>query len=451
MLKGNMSKNRMLLLLAAVVFAAASRFFIRCEAVSSVLYLVTLPLILYCTRESGTVREYLTVFFAEFICGYVRHCTDFGGTFLALLGTALVCFLISVLRIFVFVADSYFIKKKECFASTLGLPLLACFVEVLLDRMAFGNILNPVTCLYSFLPVLQVTRFIPEHGLLFLLSWFFSLLVYMIRTKRFCILPSAVCILMLIMFFVPGSIILNKAPSSAGNTIRVAFVTTANIPFYDESYTEEDEDVSLYYRAVKKASDEGADLMMSVEEHLAVRRENLESVLKEISSAARDGKIYVITGIEVYNGNEKKDNMVYVFDREGNILCEYKKNFLVPFIEAPFFNKGDGRIGRFTFNTGDEDYNAAVCICFDGNSSALMKQVRNDTDILFIPAWEWNTINLDQPRNSRIIPVREGVTVIKSTQDGYDMAVDRWGRTLYKEFTVGKYKEINIVDIPIYQ
>lgn len=450
MFKGHDKAKMAVPLAAAMIFSVASRLLIGREALSSGLMLLSMPCILFSARLAGTRREYLMVLFAETLCHFARYCTNYGETPAALAGMAMLTLLISLFRTLIMVADSRVMHKKSGLAAVLIYPALTLILEAAFDRTAFGNAINPVTFLYSFPAFLQTAAVLTEYGMTFLLLLAVSVSVYVAQRKKAEVPSVILCAVLLILSVLPGSIRFKDIPEGASGNIRVAFVTSAECPFYD-SIISDQEDIDQFIGSVERASADNADLLMSVEEHLTVERKDLEAVLGRISSAARAGRIYVLAGFEVKNGEDKEDNLAYMFDRDGRIICEYKKNTLVPFIEAPFFNEGDGKLAEFVIEAGVKSYNAAMGICFDGNNGFLMSQMNDETDILLLPAWEWPSVNVEQLRNNRITPVRNGVTLIKAVQDGFHVAVDPYGRLLFKTGTLGRYLEYDITDIPIYE
>ncbi|XP_047349735.1 vanin-like protein 1 [Vespa velutina] len=120
----------------------------------------------------------------------------------------------------------------------------------------------------------------------------------------------------------------------------------------------------------------------------------VSEVLKNISCAARNNKIYTVINIaekEHCTGNNCPEDKVFyyntnvVFDRSGTIIAKYRKVNL--FVEPGF--DSPARPDVVTFDT-DFGVKFGTFICFDilfANPSLILTRNRVVTDIIFTTAW----------------------------------------------------------------
>lgn len=156
-----------------------------------------------------------------------------------------------------------------------------------------------------------------------------------------------------------------------------------------------DENFELAKAHIRSAAEKGADVIVLPETWSCgfFPRENLEQCCddngqrtkREIGGLAGELSVNIIAG-SVAN---KKDggiyNTAFVFDRKGNVVCEYDKTHLFsPMGEDKFFQKGK-KICNFTLDSKK----CGIIICYDIRFPELTRTMAlGGLDMLFVVA-QW--------------------------------------------------------------
>ena len=98
----------------------------------------------------------------------------------------------------------------------------------------------------------------------------------------------------------------------------------------------------------------------------------------------------------------------------------------------------------------------SAVICFDdsyisfnhGFGAKLSEEFRN-TDILFVPSWDWASVATAHTKSAEFRAVENGYALVKPTYDGLSAVVDRYGRELYlSDIEEHGYDSVRCIDVP---
>ncbi len=118
---------------------------------------------------------------------------------------------------------------------------------------------------------------------------------------------------------------------------------------------------------------------------------NCERLNAEIGSLAKKYGINIIAGSIADFRNSKAYNTACVFGRDGTVICKYDKiNLFYPMEENIYFTKGETPC-IFTI----DGVKCGIIICFDIRFPELVKEVSENSDILFVVA-QWPDVRIDQ-------------------------------------------------------
>jgi len=171
-----------------------------------------------------------------------------------------------------------------------------------------------------------------------------------------------------------------------------------------------------------------------------------------IQKMVREKEVYFLTGAAIEEGKELFNGAVFM-DRQGKILDIYRKKYLVPFSEyypsgglwnmTRLFlrNESQGfspgvRPGLFQFPHDDSRLAGrrfAVVICSEDNMSSLFRQYRlNGAEFMIVllnNGWFEDKAGLVMHgQHSVMRAVENRVPVIRSSNNGWTAAIDRYGR-----------------------
>lgn len=299
--------------------------------------------------------------------------------------------------------------------------------------------------------LMQAEGVIGSFRLSVLMLWTLALIEYAIRKRSgWTGLLGAGIFVVLISFG-----IVNLYPNLPDTgSVRVAYTTG---PYGGDylSYTAvpEEECIALMERSVREAAEQGAEILVFTEEAFEINNGEEDAFLERCCEAAKENGINVLVGLDVKDENggtgRKNRNLIALIDPDGEILSTYLKTKLIPVIEADYI-RGNGDIPSHVIKAGGREIKVSYLICYDSNFPEYVKQIDNDTDILFLPSWDWAAIKGIHLKMCCAIAAENRVCILKPTYDGYSIAVNPDGKIIHITDTdVTGYEKVHIVDIPL--
>ena len=409
-------------------------------------------LFLNASRRAATKRQFWLVMAVLAFSKFLRNMLLYGASPLYMLGIFMLSAFIALCESLAFGLDRLATRRDTPLAS-LVFPILFTGSNCLIAALSIGNLTDPGAALAHLHVFAQSASLILEHGLCFILAWVSSMLNLALngegRRKIVCISVSVLLIVIMVCFGLT-TLAGRKDPSS---TIRVAFCTSYEESFDSVSSEKSEEDfIVLVDDQLTQAVENGAELVIFVEEHTCLSAETLFSSIDTISGIVKKHGVPVLLPIEVtMHDGGKNINEAILFDENGVPVLTYVKNNLVPLIESRNYESGPEQVGQAVIRIGNQSYKVAVVICFDSSDAAFVNKMDPDTEILLCPAWEWSTCNEEQMRTIILRAVENGVTLVKATQDGYHAVADPYGNVVFSEYTVGRYEIVSVADVPVYR
>lgn len=372
---------------------------------------------------------------------------------------AAVCLIWSLAWIIPFLADRLIAQKlPSVFLRSLVFPALFTSVEVLL---AFSPTSSFGTMAYTqegFLPLLQIASLIGSFGLSFLIFWFGTVAVTALEKRPGWKGLAAVYLTILAAVLVFGCVRLAAHPAERDRTVRVAGVTG---PYYekyaDGSYAElpYDETERCFVSAARRAADGGAAIACWNEEAFTVDDTEQAGLLQTAEALAKEHDMILILGVEVNDTDDSEGGLtvnksVIVLPDGGR--REYVKTKLVPLVEASYV-KGTGEIPTVATDRGI----ISNVICFDETYIGFVHGMGaktddrfKDTDILFVPSWDWDSVKNAHTRMAAFRAIENGEAVVKPTYGGISTAVDPFGRELLRSDTADAgFDSLWFAEVPV--
>ena len=359
-----------------------------------------------------------------------------------------------------FLADYLLYKKIKGFKATFILPLSFATLDFFMS-------LTPVACSDSLsasqagnLPLMQLASFAGVYGITFLISWSASAAMYAFEhsgDKKEARLSTGIYAAVLALVLVFGGARLAFAPTDCP-TVKMAMSTGIEIGSFTEA-TETlpvEDSVASMEKSVKTAAESKAELIEFNEEAFTVSDTDLEKMLSSVKRSAVENNIAILIGLEIEDtdnsNNGLGENKLYLVNPDGEIVFAYDKAHLVPVVETNNYIKGDGKIPNVTLAlpSGKEITLAAV-ICMDSAFTGYIRDgVNPDTQVYFVPAWDWKPIDNYQDNWVVYRSVENGFTTMYCTYDGLLTTFDQYGRSITRNDTdsIG-FENVVIVDAPV--
>lgn len=353
----------------------------------------------------------------------------------------------------IFFIYSRLIGRWNRFITTLAFPLLWMAVYLLATLVRFPTMIR-VDMMFADMNVLmQLESLLGSFGFSSLLLWFFSLLSYAIGNRR--LYPALIAAALYLTAMVFGVIYLYPNISES-ECVRVAFSTGPYVGDY-LNYTSLplERNLNSMQSCTAQAAEQGAEIIVFNEETYEIDDVQEEGFLGECCLAARENGIHMLVGLDLRDtdGSEggKSINKVVWIDQKGEILGSYLKAKTIPVLEADYV-QGDGKIPSHVISVGDKQIKISFLICYDSNFPLYVNRIANDTDILFLPSWDWPAVTAQHSMLCRTLAVDNRVSIVKPTYDGINIAVRPDGTVIHASDTnkVG-YEQVQTVDVPIRQ
>ena len=370
------------------------------------------------------------------------------------------CLLWSIFWVLPFLADRLLAQKLPgAFLSSLVFPAVFVSLEYLRSLLPVGSIGLIAYTQAGFLPLVQITSVIGSFGLSFLIFWFGSAVVTVLEKRRGRKLAVGVCLWLIAAAIGFGCIRLAAFPTSRENTVRVASVIS---PYYakfsDNTYAtlSAEESLQCFLSEAQRAADGNAKIACWNEEAFALDDVDEPLLLEAAVKFAKDHDIILIVSYEIADTDESEDgesvNKSVIILQNGSVT-EYIKTHLVPVMEIPGCAKGEGKIPTVVTDYGT----LSNVICFDDSfigylrgTGAVTNEYFKNTDLLFVPSWDWKPVKNTHTDFSEYRAVENGFALVKPTYDGISTAVDYQGRVIKRFDTADTgFDTVQFADVPI--
>jgi len=333
-----------------------------------------------------------------------------------------VAWLLAIIKAIPFAVDYFLRNKIKGFKSTFLFPLTYVTVELIISFLPISNIGSIAVTQYSFLPFMQSASLFGALFLTFVITWFPSVLLYIIKRiqqKEKFIVPAAIYTSLFLAMVIFGTIRVCTVPAQDTYLVALGFID------YKSGETNIEE-------KIKVAKQKNADIIVFTEEAAFVNYQVEDEFKNRIASYASENNIFVSIGVGFYDSDKIKlnTNCTILFDNHGNEVFTYVKHHLVPFGESSYTISGDGRIpnATVTLPSGKEVKLSSV-ICMDAEFSLYVRNgVDKDTGSFLVPTWDWPAINNYHPYSCSLRAIENGFSLIRSTKDGVSTICDQYGR-----------------------
>ncbi len=335
-------------------------------------------------------------------------------------------------------------RTRGTFASTLVFPAAVTAVEWLaVFGSPFGSFGAEAYSQVGFTPVLQIVSVTGMLGLTFLLTWPAAVAAWVWRRKRDGLpwtlgayAAGAVVGIIILSGFLrihqaPG--IIDAAPGTEAQ-VSIAGITVRPTPIHElmplltrdtTRFRETSTDLHAAYLAASRAAAEnGASLIVWPEAAGIGTFSDVELLLSSAAELARTHGVYLLVPTMSLDpeGERQALNRATLYSPEGVLTAEHVKfggNFMEGTVAgAQSLTFADTSFGRI-----------AIAICWDADFPAVVREAgRNGTDLLLVPARDWDGIDPLHGHMTMLRGVENGMTILRQADSGYSLVSDPWGR-----------------------
>ena len=370
-----------------------------------------------------------------------------------------VCLIWSVFWILPFLADRLIARQLPgVFLRSLIFPAAFTSLEVLqtfLPASSFGMMAYTQE---RVLPLMQITSVVGSFGLSFLIFWFGSVAAAAAEKSPGWKRTVGAYLALMAVVFGSGCVRLAAAPSADGNTVRVAGVIG---PYYrkfsDWTYDTLtcEESVRYLTSGARRAAEGGARIACWNEEAFAIDDTEEERFLTAARALSAEYGMIMILCYETADTDGSENGLSVnqsAFILPDGSVVTYVKTKLVPLWEGDYV-KGTGVIPTVATEWGI----ISGVICFDETYPGFVHGMGadtdsrfKDTDILFVPSWDWDSVKNAHSRMAAFRAIENGEAVVKPTYGGVSVAADSYGRELIRSDTADSgYDTVWFADVPV--
>lgn len=243
---------------------------------------------------------------------------------------------------------------------------------------------------------------------------------------------------------------------TADQTVRVAAgVENFNLLLEDKSilakYSGTDEEkmlqanTDIITQRAKQAVQNESTLLVFPEEAFACSESSAEKFIEQVKIIAQENKINILLPLlRLPEGEGKKEkNTLNFINSNGELLNTYLKNHLVPVVEEPFTEKGDGKTP--VIEVDGVKYTYLICADYTSNKYAYNGR---EADIFINPSYDWEAFQYFTSYGVQARAIECGFSVLRNPVNGNIILYDVFGRPLYMANAMNVHTGMIYLDIP---
>ena len=356
-------------------------------------------------------------------------------------------------------------------ASTLIFPLSFVAADYLKSLLSpFGGTGSLAYTQYGNLPLLQLVSMTGISGIVFLITWFASIINWAWEQHftwpriRAGVLPYGGLLALVLLgggvrlaFFPPQAQTVRVAGISVSQTIRTQATkqagkaisdflagkaTQADLETLRTAFTMIDND--LLARSQREAS-AGAKIVAWPECGAEILQEDKPALLAQAAAVAQKMHIYLDMGLCVGTRQAPHvQDQAILIDPRGQVLWTYNKARPVPGLDN--LVPGDGVVPTVNTPYG----RIADVICFDGDFPYLSRQAgQAHVDLMLVPSNDWRAIDPWHTQDITFRAIENGFSLVRQTSNGLAIAVDYEGRVLASSDYFATGEQVMIAMVPV--
>jgi apolipoprotein N-acyltransferase len=374
-----------------------------------------------------------------------------------------------LLNLLPFVIDWVLNKNEKSFFSTLIFPAAFVLVEYLFSLL-YGLWGNSSIALYSCFSLIQISAISGIFGVTFLVSWFASVINWMIinelhtpnRKRPALLLMSIIAIPLLFGelrtgIFKPESEMVNVAAIISKTDLHeitenlqeeiIELSENYDLPIPEVIYSDQ-ESLDRQIRNTRIAAQHGAKIIAWNESSLILKSSQIDSLFRAIRQIGIENEVYILLAyIEENESTLPKpfNNKAVLITPSGEKAWEYMKSYPHP-IESLITNQGNS-----TLPYTDTEYGRiGSLICSDMDLTKYVSQAgKKRIDILLVPAFDWEGITPYHPNLSIFQSIQFGFSMLRSNGKGLTTINDFQGEILVQHNSFLSDSEIVYGELPV--
>ena len=378
--------------------------------------------------------------------------------------------IIAVFMSLPYLVDRLVSTRFSGIVSTLIFPLsfvAADYLKMLF--YPFGSIGSLAYTQYGNLPLLQLVSITGISGIVFLITWFASI-INLAWEQRFAwprIRAGVLLYAGLLALVLIGGGVRLALFSPQGQTVRVAGISVSRAvysratPLIDHTLvafqtgTATQADIETFRRAAttlnndllvqsQREASAGARIVVWPECGADALQTDEQALIEQATTIARQAHIYLDMGVcTLTNQAPHVKDQAILIDPQGQVLWSYDKARPVPGLDP--LVPGDGKVPTATTPYG----RISNVICFDGDFPYLSRQAgQAQASLMLSPSNDWRQIDPWHTQNITFRAIENGFSLVRQTSNGLAIAVDYEGRVLASADYFSTGDQVMIASVP---
>lgn len=385
--------------------------------------------------------------------------------FLPIVVSLIVTLIFSLFASLPYLIDSFFLKKREYFLSTLIFPCSAVVLEYIYHQFnQYGTWGHYAYSQQSQHILLQSISVFGMGYITFLITWFASISnwVYEQRNEWKNIKKGVLIYGSVLSITLLYGIYRTQFESTTIKSVRVASISALDslavsfdIGGFNSTETEnkirfeaKEQTTKLNQYLFNKSIEEaqsGAKIVFWAEGNSVILKEDEQDLYRKASLIASEQNIYLGIGLAIIDHTKTKflENKFVLFAPNGRKVIDYWKGISVPGAEAPISNNKSTGIQKIETNYGT----ITGVICFDLDFPNYLKDAKG-SDILLAPSNDYREINPMHTDMAKFRAIEQGFNLIRQTSHGLSVGTDYTGKIISKMDHFTDNNKILITPLP---
>lgn len=410
-----------LITIATVISAIAFYFSTQFHSIYWLAWLAPIPVLLIAYWHRSRWWQVIPMAFIAYFIGSLNIIVAYLHTLMPMSALFDALLLKSLLFTMVILISHLIIRFNKSWFAVFSYPTCMALTESI-HFTSNGSVGSLAYTQMSYLPILQISSLGGFAAITFTMSLLSSAVAFLLIFKHLKrgYIAFAITAVLIIVALGYGANRLNR--HSAAKMIKVGLVDTpysASMSRLNPAFSPAN--AKTLAVLITQASKQGAKIVMTSEESLAITPNQIQHYQNLFSQLALQNHIYLIIGVALPLENQAKSwqqakryNAAWIFDNDGKLIDSYRKQHTVPEIEARVIAGHK----LFTFNINNIKMAVAINRDLDYKNPSN-NYAKQRVQILFVPAWDFFNDGWLHAKGAFIRSIANGFSLARVAHDGF--------------------------------
>lgn len=356
---------------------------------------------------------------------------------------------------FVYFLCRYFGTRK--IIAYYSLPASVAVAEFFIDNPFISVMTSLSVSQFWNIGLMQVASITGVVGVSFLVTLFSCIVNYIWEEGLRKDTVINVIVYGLVVVVITGTGMMNiEKITTTDQTVRVAtsvenFNLLTGDPSIMDQYEGTDEEkmfqanIDIITERARQAVQNESTLLVFPEDAFVCPEENCEAFIGQVEGIAKENGINILLPVLRLPKEEggKTKNTLNFISSKGELLNTYLKNHLVPVVEEPDTEKGDGKTP--VIEVDGVKYTYLICSDYTSNKYAYNGR---EADIFINPSFDWKAFQYFTSYAIQARAIECGFSVLRNPVNGNIILYDVYGRPLHMQNVMNVHTGMIYLDIP---